>query len=294
MAAIASEHFPWLAAGGLGASVVLVVALATSRDPASIATLEELASSEPATSATSAAVASDSARPESDSQRTVFESAASSPSERATTEPSAAPITEAQIDQLTTVPEAKALAERAPNDPRVLRKLAKLQAAASEPEGLRDAMITLKALFRSDEKLIGDRELQQLVLRGASAPQPAQDLAFEIMTTGMKTVGADLIFEVATGQTSSKQRALDLTKKEDFKKMASPPLKIAIELRDRAACERKPLLAEAEKTADKRALSYLTPMLRTKGCKLFGLGDCYECFGNRAELTRAINAINAR
>ncbi len=294
MTAIATEHFPWLAAGGLGASVMLVVALATSRDPASIATLEEVAAGdERAAVSSSTSAATSAALRGEEPARTPFDPPAGA-ADRETSAPTQEPITEAQLDRLSTVPEAKALAERAPNDARVLRKLAKLQAVASEPESLRDAMITLKSLFRLDEKLVADKELGQLVQRGASGPAPAQELAFEIMTTMMKTIGADLIFEVATGQASGKQRALDLTKKEDFKKTASPALKVAIELRDRAPCERKPLLAEAEKTADKRALPYLTPMLKTKGCKLFGLGDCFECFGNRADLTRAINAINAR
>jgi hypothetical protein len=76
---------------------------------------------------------------------------------------------------------------------------------------------------------------------------------------------------------------------------ATPALHIAIELKKVEGCARKPLIPTAEKDGDKRSLPFLQQLVPVhKGCGIFGLQPCGDCFGDRSDIQKAIAAITAR
>src|SRR5207237_8630804 len=130
-----------------------------------------------------------------------------------------------------------------------------------------------------------DKDLQSIGMRAANGPPALQERALSLMATGMGSVGPDLLYELTTAPSVArpvKQKALDLTKRDDVRKAASPALLIALDLRDHPGCARKDYLGDAEKSGDARSLAFLTPLQASKGCGLFAMSDCYACFGNRA------------
>jgi len=78
-------------------------------------------------------------------------------------------------------------------------------------------------------------------------------------------------------------------------RLHSGALLIALELKAAAPCARKPLFPRARDEGDGRALLYLKALLPTKGCvKRRAKVDCYDCLGNRADLKKAVEGIEAR
>jgi hypothetical protein len=113
----------------------------------------------------------------------------------------------------------------------------------------------------------------------------------------MGSTGPDLLFELVTTSTTAKfpkERAAKQLDDPAVRALASPALLIAIDLRAALPCARKPLLPRARDAGDGRSLQYLKLVVPTTGCGFFRRGDCYDCFGNRAELKEAIAAIEAR
>lgn len=182
-----------------------------------------------------------------------------------------------------------------PTDPAVLSKLVRAEAAANQNA---QALGTAKQLFELDPKAVDDKELQGLVVRGAQgAAGPAQDAAFGLMQGPMGATGVELLFDLSVNKSSPaavRTKAVEATKREDTKKLASPATRVAIELRDHSGCDRKAYFAEAERVGDSRCLQFLTPLTSTSGCALLGLSDCYKCLGGRGELNQAIKAIKDR
>lgn len=293
MSSLPAESTPMLAGLGLAACLLGVIGLATMRDPATIAALEADAPLEATAGATATSQAAGNDRSPGASSSAAASGSVAIVAEKKTdrNEP---PLP--GLDQANTVPALKALLAQNPEDEQILAKLARTEAA--QPNGLGDALATLKTLFSLAPKLAADKELGALVVRAADGKVPAQqDAAFALLADGMGSTGPDLLFELAASSTSSKaakSRALTLTKREDVRKLATPALKIALDLRDKSGCERAKLFAEAEASADRRSLSYLTPLNARSGCGFLGMNDCYACLGGRAELNKAIAAINKR
>ncbi len=291
MSSLPAESTPMLAGLGLAACLASVVGLASMRDSATVSALE-------ADGPAAAAVASaQSQAGNADTRAPAGASGVASSSARAVAEKvekTALPTPE--LEQVNTVPGLKALLLQNPDDEQILAKLARTEAA--QPNGLGDALVTLKALFALSPKLASDKELGALVVRAADGKVPAQqDAAFALLADGMGSAGPDLLFDLANSAAASKaarSRALTLTKRDDVRKLATPALKIALDLRDKSACERAKLFAEAEASGDRRSLGYLTPLNARKGCGFLGMNDCYGCLGGRTELNKAIAAINKR
>lgn len=269
----------------MGGVVLLCISLAYLRDPRSVAMADEAVKP-----------ASSTAQPDGDGFVARAEPKAQPPGPASAL--IAAPATtldEALIAKATTVAELRALEKQAPTDPRIQKKLARAHALL--PDGLIDALIAAKRLFAADPKTLADKEMLQIVMRAATGTPASQDVAFPMMTSGMGTAGPDLLYEMTTAPSvtgPTKQKAIALTKDPEIRKIASPALKIALELRDHGPCERKAYFAEAEQSGDRRALAFLTPLAATKGCGFVSLEDCYDCLGGRSELNKAINGINAR
>ncbi|HTJ80719.1 MAG TPA: hypothetical protein VL400_03315 [Polyangiaceae bacterium] len=278
-----AEKVPLFAAAGLACVVALVGILPVLRDPASLDALEGV------TGASSSRAARDGGDTSAGTGTHGTGAKKDEPEPPST-------ASQAELDQATTVEQLAKLAERFGDDPKVLAKLARAQGA--DANGLIAACATLRKLFGIDPESMKNSDLLAVLKRAANGPAQASDLAFDIMATSMGSAGVDLMFEIATTPSTSKvvrDRAISLTKREEIRKKASPALLVALDLRDSSGCERKQHFARAKELADARALQYLTPLTATKGCGVFGLGDCFDgCLGNRKDLNETIKAIKAK
>ncbi|MFO0548258.1 MAG: hypothetical protein U0271_07730 [Polyangiaceae bacterium] len=285
MARLSERRLPWVAVAATAASFVCIGAALALRDPSSVDLIE-------ASENTASASASSSAPAPSPSLAEVRP-----PPELSSTVPQAPVHKRAgrELDLATTLAELKALAQQFPEDERVLVKLARVQAA--QPAMLLDALKNVRTALDLDENVKNQKDVHPIVLRGASGVPDVQDLAFAIMQRSMGTVGPDLLYELTIAQGVSPNvatRAREATKLDEVRKLASAALLVAIDLRDHPGCGRKPYLSAAEKDGDLRSLQYLSPLMSKKSCGVFGMKDCNNCFGNREEVRRAVEAIKAR
>lgn len=283
---MSSERIPTLAALGLAAAVAVVAILPAFRDARTLDALE---------GAASGAARSDGPAAPGRREHAAGGGATTASSAKEDAPPPKAASQE-EVDRAGTVADLTTLAERYPDDVRILTKLARVQAA--QADGLLASLATMRKLFTLDAQSMKNVELITILKRATAAPAPASDLAFDIMTTSMGPTGVDVLFELGSPSNSSKiarDRAISLTRQPAVREKASPALLIALELRDASGCGRKPLFARAAKEADARSLQYLTPLTSTKGCGVFSLGDCFDgCLGNRKELNETITAIKSR
>lgn len=288
------EQAPGLAGFGLVVVLAIVASLAFLRDPSVVTALEQ--ADTPAASS-SAPAPEESASPKRQDASPTSSSTASSSAEALPLLPllpgETAPNEE--LDRASTVDALRALGQKYPKDTKLLTKLVK--GLVASPNGIHDAVVISRRIFELSPKSANDPELQTVLKRAASGQPATSDLALDVMAASMGSVGPDLLFELSNAKGVAprvRTRTLDLTRTESVRKLASPALRIALDLRDRGGCERQPLFAEAEKTGDTRSLQYLTPLQAKKGCGLFRLADCYSCLGNRVALGKAISAIQDR
>jgi len=291
MSSLSAESTPLLAGLGLSVSFLLVVGLAITRDPATVVALEAEEGLATAESAVPTSNQDELARPQP-----AQTGAPSATSPFASAAPYVAPAAPMGLEQANTVAALKALLVSNPDDEQVLIKLARTEAV--QPNGLGDAMTSLKALFRVSPPAAADKELGALVLRAAESKVPAhQEAAFALLSDNMGSVGPDLLFELSNrpaAAKTAKAKALEFTKRDEVRKLASASLRVALDLRDKSGCERAKLFAQAGTVGDRRSLPYLTPLNARKGCGFLSMADCYSCLGGRTELNKAISAINAR
>lgn len=302
---VPTEQLPLLAGVALGGAVLLTMATPMFRDPSSIAALEAQTSA--SSSSTSAAPHASPPAPPSlagggpavSIKRDAPPAALGEPSlEERPVDPldmDGSKASEIDLAAASTVEQLTELARRHPSDERAFVKLARAHAA--QPDGMPKALATLKTLFAGSAQSLEDKELQAIVTRAANGPAALQEQALAMMASDMGRVGPDLLYELTAAPSVAKpvkQKALELTKRDDVRKLASPALLIALDLRDHPGCGRAPFLERAEKHGDKRSLAFLTPLQARKGCGLFNMNDCYACLGNRAAVNKAVEAIKAR
>ncbi len=273
------ERMPLFAGVGLVLVMVSIVATASLRDPKSLDLLEASAGT------TSAPGSPQGAGP----------SGAASGSPDAPSEPSPlAPTTD--LEKASDAPALEKLREQYPRDPKVARKL--LVAYSDDARALPQAVAIAKALLELDTEACHDDAVKRTLLRGAGGAPTAAETAFEVMSTSMGSDGPDLLWELATGGAAvsapTRDRAMKLLADPKVRELASPAVRVAFDLKKGTPCERRALLAAAERDGDKRSLPYLEPLVVTKGCGFLGIGDCYGCFGNRTELVKTISAIKSR
>lgn len=212
-----------------------------------------------------------------------------------TKEPPVAAMTNADLDAASSVADLEKLTQRFPKEPRAWRKLV----SAYDAKSVEPALKAARRLFELDAASTNDVQMQRVVQKAAAGTTPTTtEMAFETMTTLMGKAGPDLLWELATTPATPaavSARAWDLLiKDEAVKAKESPALKVAIDLKSRNGCDRKPYIAVAEKEGDKRSLNYLQQLLPVRKCGFLNLETCADCFGDRSDIQRAIVAINNR
>lgn len=218
------------------------------------------------------------------------------------TTPTAAPAgtaaRSAELDAASTVDALKALAARFPKDTKVWRKLALTQFEGGA--AIEAAVGSAKQAFLLDETVADeDERMRTLVLRAASGPPNAADMAFEILADHTGATGPDLLYELTKAKSVSdkvKDRAKIALQWPRVRERMTPALLIAMKLSDaKSVCERATLAATAEKDGDARSLVYLEGSLG-QVCDKFNFIklNCQSCVGDGSMFHRAIRAIRER
>ncbi len=217
--------------------------------------------------------------------------------------PSSASGAEVDAARLAGASALAALAQRYPEDPRLLEALCTAQ--AREKKEYAAALRTLRHLFEIAPERRGDAEVREVLVETAGGPPEVASEAFEIMKTRMGSAGADALYEVREGATdkAAKDHATAALADPEVMRSESKALLVAEELRRTLPCGRKTLLARASADGDGRSLTYLRPLVSAKSCggggglaSLFRMSECHACFtaADRATIGAAIAAIEKR
>jgi hypothetical protein len=221
------------------------------------------------------------------------------PSVKAQARLTAAELEEARasgVDALTT------LARRFPDDPGVLQALG--TALVRERKDGAGAVRTLRRLLEVAPDTKGDREVQQALLELANGPPEVAADAFEVLRTRMGALGPDLVFELAQNATGkyAKEHAANALDDPALMKAASRALLVADDLRRRAPCARRGMMARVASEGDGRSVPFLRQMIATKPCggltAIFRGADCpvHTCITSqdRSAVGAAIATIEKR
>jgi hypothetical protein len=261
---------PWV---GLGAITVVVALCTVARSDAAVASLEE---DDTAPTATVAATA---------------------PVPVVVTAPPAPPkppgATPAELAAAGKDPAAlSALADRYPQDPAVMQAL--FLAHAADKKGYTAALRAALKLLELAPDRADDLEVQKALVAIASGPPDTSSTALELIVAKTGRHAPDLIYEIAQGFSPAKLKAAQLLKDPEVRKLESPALVCANDLRETLPCARKAMAGRAAAEGDARSIEQLKPLLNTN-CGLFSR-DCYRCVtpADRKAIEDAIAAIEKR
>jgi hypothetical protein len=212
---------------------------------------------------------------------------------RAPAGPSASELDAARLGGADTL---AALAQRFPEDPRVLEALCVAQ--TRDKKDYAGALRVLRHLFEVAPARRGDAEVREVLIDIANGPADTASEAFEIMKAKMGTYGPDALFDLlqlASGKYAKEHVAAALGDPE-VAKSASKALLVADDLRRTLPCARKALIGRATAEGDGRSLPYLKPMLAANCRGMFRPAECFQCFSasERAAIAAAIEAIEKR
>lgn len=188
-----------------------------------------------------------------------------------------------------------ALAQRFPRDPGVLRALALAQGA--ERSTLLAAVETIKRLLEVAPSEATSADLKPILLRAANATPDVAAAALEVMARQMGSRGPDLLYEIASNSGLGKhpqERAGALLAEEAVRKLATPALLVADDLRRVKQCPTKALVERARQHGDGRALATLNPIKKPAKCGFLGFSRCTPCTSVHADVVKAIAAIEQR
>ena len=280
----------WSGIGAIGVAVLLSIAV---RSPSAIEALEEAAALEPTAALSGAASGS-----------------AASGAATATPAPAVATASRAELDAagLGGAEAIAELAQRFPEDPAVIEAL--FLAEARDKKSYGAAVRAARRLLDLKPDAAANDEVRRALITIANGPTDTAVVALDLMATELGQRGAEMLFEVASGNVLlSKTKAAALLADPAVKRHATPALIIANELRAALPCARKALLARARTDADARSLPFLKPLVGTAcggggggGLRGFfgraagnGGGECYRCFSpaERADIQSIVTAIEA-
>jgi len=234
-------------------------------------------------------------------EKSAAEPDVSPPALDADTEVPKATIERAPVDELAEASAKGAsglipLAERYPKDPYVLKPL--LVAYASRSTGLADAVTIAQRLFDVAPEETRDPDIRFLIRKAANTPGETSIIAFSLMVEHMGTAGPDLLYDLMLNNSRLSKHADELLATESVKKLSSPPLRIAYELRKADSCAaRLPMLNRAADLGDIRSVQILSPYTvgAKRGCGRWKRGPCPPaCPAEARRYTETIARIMAR
>jgi hypothetical protein len=194
-----------------------------------------------------------------------------------------------------------ALAQRFPDEPRVLQALGTTQVRDGD---LASGLRTLRHLLEVAPDARADRDVQQAMVELTNGPPEVATDAFDVARTRMGSAGADLIFDLSQNATGkyAKDHAASALDDQALMKTASRALIVADDLRRKNPCQRRASIAKAAAEGDARAVPFLKQMTATRPCgglsALFRGGECpvNTCVtaADRTAVAAAVAAIEKR
>ncbi len=168
-------------------------------------------------------------------------------------------------------------------------------ATKNTPDAMREAELWLKA----DPDATKDLKLLEDV-RNAALGRDAGDAAFTMLEGEMGTVGPDILYDIAHGQSGvgypqAAQRATKSLAKPSVRGLASATLLVTIDLRAARDCDgKKKLLDKAKEVGDARTLTVLKSYASTRGCGFLSTRDCWPCMHKDGSLAKTIAVLEDR
>jgi hypothetical protein len=221
-------------------------------------------------------------------------SAAGSPGAIAVPEADRANDLELSAARASGAPALEALLKKHPRDLYVLKALVLAYSLQKNHAG---AISAATRLLSAAPAFATDNDVEQALIMAANGPPNASAVALDLISTKLGARGPDLLYELLISPNIGKlpkDRAARLLREPSVRKLASPALLIAIDLKNTQPCARKPLYARAREHGDARSMVFLKPMAATTGCGFLKRNDCFGCLEPRKELFETIAAIQKR
>jgi tRNA A-37 threonylcarbamoyl transferase component Bud32 len=180
-------------------------------------------------------------------------------------------------------------------DPEVLKAL--VLAHASRSSGLADAVRSIEDLLRVSPARTSDADVRFILGKAAASDGDASRAAFRLMGRGMGSAGPDLLYEMMLKKPALSERAKDRLARPSVRKLFSPELAIAYELRFAPSCaSRLRLLDRAGQVGDQRSINVLSALVsKPAKCGRRGRPPCFAPCEREAEpLSRSLHAISQR
>ena len=184
-----------------------------------------------------------------------------------------------------------ALLQTLPNDPRLLKAKVRAHRVAGN---VQDALDTAGELAKADGAAFDDATVREL-LSEAFDGDGAQVTKAVSVCEGAGASGADALLTCVTKPSKAKAKCLEALSRAPARDVASPAVRVWLDLRAAQTCQAKYALLDRVKTdGDARVLPQLRTLSYTSGCGLFKGSDCFRCLRRDKKLPEAIAAIDAR
>jgi serine/threonine-protein kinase len=169
--------------------------------------------------------------------------------------------------------------------------------AESRKENHATALSLATRVLARDPARAADDRLSTVVFAAARRTASAK-AAFDLLDGPMGARGAELIWDLASDPETPgrvRERAGRWLRSPAFRRMASPALTLAADLRTARSCEHaRELLTKAKSVGDERSLTQLEAWQVRTGCGKKQQEDCMPCLRGDVRLEEAIAAIRAR
>jgi hypothetical protein len=168
---------------------------------------------------------------------------------------------------------------------------------ARRASGLDEAVAAIERLFAVAPEMVRDTELRRVLIRAAAMGGDTARAAFRVMTSSMGSQGPDLLYEILTERPSLAEQAKHYLSRTRVRKLFSPELAIAYDLRFSSSCSaRRGLLKRASEIGDQRTINSLAALLdNPPHCGEPGRFPCQElCREQELYFTKTIDAIVRR
>lgn len=188
---------------------------------------------------------------------------------------------------------AAAPARATTDDPGVLKTRALSQARSSR---LADAVATVERLLGVSPESANDPEIHRILRLAAATEGEASRAAFAVMGRSMGSRGPDLLYDLMVQRPALAERAKYQLSRYRVRKLFSPELAIAYDLRFSPSCAaRLGLLERAQQVGDQRSVNALSELAgKHQRCGRRGAVCLGPCQREAVQFSRSIDAIVRR
>jgi serine/threonine-protein kinase len=210
--------------------------------------------------------------------------------------PPVAPAAITTVASLAPAPDVSAVAGAPPPGSREALE-AEALAHLRRANGFMDALRTIERLLVVAPEAAADPDVRRTLRQAASVGGDPADLAFRIMGSSMGSHGPDLLYQILVNQPALADRAKFLLSRHRVRKLFTPELSIAYDLRFSPSCAaRVGLLPRASEVGDQRSINTLAALVSpAPGCGEPDHAPCLElCEREAPQFARTVNAIVRR